>query len=68
MPFRTPPPAVNKSRIADLDAYVAQGKQLRKDLVTLERQFLELQAVMKHEGTLPKRLWKPFKELTDDER
>lgn len=64
MPFRTPPPEVNKSGIADLDRYVMQAKVMRKHLVTLERMFLETQTVMKHEGTLPKRLWKSFKELT----
>lgn len=65
MPFKSPPPEVTKSRIADLDRYVAQAKQLRKDLVILERLFLETQTIMKHEGTLPKRLWKTFKELTE---
>jgi hypothetical protein len=52
MPFRTPPPSLNKSRIADLDHYVARAKQARKDLEMLEREFMTLQALMKHEGTL----------------
>lgn len=63
MPFRTPPPSVNKARIAELDELIARGKQAKKELVLLERQFLETQVIMRHEGTLPKRPWKPFKEL-----
>lgn len=65
MPFQTPPPSVTKSRIDDLDGYIRQAKQARKDLEMLERRFLETQTIMKHEGTLPKRLRKTFKELIE---
>jgi hypothetical protein len=61
-------PALPRYRAAAgwlIHRYVAQAKQARKDIEMWERMFLETQVIMKHEGTLPKRLWRTFKELTE---